>query len=161
LRWGQCFISSSRCKARCSQTHGPVLPAIAPLGQDGDNGLNCRFYQGPRSIRLRWPKPRHPAIVPGSARLVQPQLAGDTCIGGGCGQERLPAGPAPTVPRCRPQARRAAKDAHVPACERRHAPRSGGRAVGSSSARRRGNHRFQSRLCRVGILGSVSPSNEC
>jgi hypothetical protein len=44
---------------------------------------------------------------------------------------------------------------------KRHAPRSEGRAVGSSSARRRGNHRFQSRLCRVGILGSVSPSNEC
>jgi hypothetical protein len=156
LEIGPVFHQFKPSQSPMLATHGPVLPPIAHLVRDGDHGLNSRFYQGPRSIHSRWPIPWHRRSCrqrpSGSATARRwPAPCGRICTEIDAGGTRARGNPLSLAGDA------SRKEAHLLATRLRV----GAALVGSSSARRRGNHRFQSRLCRVGIPASVSPSNEC
>jgi len=157
-------------------TAAPVLAPRRPhIDRNCDNGLTSRFTKAQESIRLLWPIP---AVGDRASigHLVQPKLAGCKRFGPdfGTGPADLKAGVARApgrapLPRVVKGSRAAREDTDkMPSGSRRASKGLVGRwlphrsyHVGSSSTNRRGNHRFQSWLCRVGMLRSVSPSNEC
>ena len=181
LEMGPVFHQFKPLQSPMLATAAPVLaPRCPPIDRNCDNGLTSRFtkaqeifaYFGPIPCRRRsrqdWPPGSAIArrlqalwarLWLGDRRTLQPawgaRRGAPRCPGWVEGGSRVGRG----------RSSRAGREGTIPARLegagwRRWLPHRS-YDVGSSSTNRRGNHRFQSWLRRVGMLRSVSPSNEC